>query len=98
MCASRRAGEGARTMVPCSLDRRASPGAGEARWVPGPRDSAVSDDDRSEKRILLIVGGGIAAYKSLELVRALRKRQLAVRCILTRAGKEFVMPLSLASL
>jgi phosphopantothenoylcysteine decarboxylase/phosphopantothenate--cysteine ligase len=58
----------------------------------------VSDDDRSVKRILLIVGGGIAAYKSLELVRALRKRQLAVRCILTRAGKEFVMPLSLASL
>jgi phosphopantothenoylcysteine decarboxylase/phosphopantothenate--cysteine ligase len=52
----------------------------------------------SEKRILLIVGGGIAAYKSLELVRALRKRGLSVRCILTRAGKEFVMPLSLASL
>ncbi len=57
-------------------------------------------DDRvtSEKRVLLIVGGGIAAYKALELVRALKKRELAVRCVLTRAGKEFVMPLSLASL
>ena len=56
------------------------------------------DDRTTAKRILLIVGGGIAAYKSLELVRALKKRHLAVRCILTRAGKEFVMPLSLASL
>jgi phosphopantothenoylcysteine decarboxylase/phosphopantothenate--cysteine ligase len=55
-------------------------------------------NDHSEKRVLLIVGGGIAAYKALELVRLFRKRGLAVRCILTRAGKEFVMPLSLASL
>ena len=50
------------------------------------------------KRVLLIIGGGIAAYKALELIRLLRKRGLAVRCILTRAGKEFVTPLSLASL
>ncbi|MCC6918281.1 MAG: bifunctional phosphopantothenoylcysteine decarboxylase/phosphopantothenate--cysteine ligase CoaBC [Alphaproteobacteria bacterium] len=50
------------------------------------------------KRILLIVGGGIAAYKALELTRALRKRGHAVRAILTRAGAEFVTPLSLASL
>ena len=50
------------------------------------------------KRVLLIIGGGIAAYKTLELIRALRKRGLAVRCILTRAGKEFVTPLALSSL
>lgn len=50
------------------------------------------------KRVLLIIGGGIAAYKALELIRMLRKRGLAVRCILTRAGKEFVTPLSLAGL
>lgn len=50
------------------------------------------------KRVLLIIGGGIAAYKALELIRILRKRGVAVRCILTRAGKEFVTPLSLASL
>jgi len=49
-------------------------------------------------RILLIIGGGIAAYKGLELIRRLRERGLAVRVVLTRAGREFVTPLSLASL
>ncbi|MEK0082932.1 bifunctional phosphopantothenoylcysteine decarboxylase/phosphopantothenate--cysteine ligase CoaBC [Benzoatithermus flavus] len=52
----------------------------------------------SPKRILLIVGGGIAAYKCLELVRRGRERGLAFRCVLTAGGKEFVTPLSLASL
>jgi phosphopantothenoylcysteine decarboxylase / phosphopantothenate---cysteine ligase len=52
----------------------------------------------AEKRILLIVGGGIAAYKSLELTRLLRKAGVAVRPILTRAGAEFVTPLSLSAL
>jgi phosphopantothenoylcysteine decarboxylase/phosphopantothenate--cysteine ligase len=52
----------------------------------------------SEKRILLIVGGGIAAYKALELVRLARKAGLAVRPILTQAGAQFVTPLSLAAL
>lgn len=50
------------------------------------------------KRILLIVSGGIAAYKSLELIRRLRERGAAVRCVLTRAGGQFVTPLSLAAL
>src|SRR3954468_13729776 len=50
------------------------------------------------KRILLIVGGGIAAYKSLELIRLARKAGLAVRPILTKAGAEFVTPLSLSAL
>jgi phosphopantothenoylcysteine decarboxylase/phosphopantothenate--cysteine ligase len=50
------------------------------------------------KRILLIVGGGIAAYKSLELVRRLKERGGSVRAILTRAGAEFVTPLSLSVL
>jgi phosphopantothenoylcysteine decarboxylase/phosphopantothenate--cysteine ligase len=48
--------------------------------------------------VLLIVGGGIAAYKALELVRLLRKAGIGVRCILTRAGTEFVTPLSLSAL
>lgn len=52
----------------------------------------------SEKRILLIVGGGIAAYKSLELVRLLRKAGVSVRPILTAAGAQFVTPLSLSAL
>ncbi|SME94014.1 phosphopantothenoylcysteine decarboxylase / phosphopantothenate--cysteine ligase [Tistlia consotensis] len=50
------------------------------------------------KRILLIVAGGIAAYKCLELIRRLRERGAAVRCILTRAGAQFVTPLSLSAL
>jgi phosphopantothenoylcysteine decarboxylase/phosphopantothenate--cysteine ligase len=52
----------------------------------------------AEKRILLIVGGGIAAYKSLELTRLLRKAGVGVRPILTRAGSEFVTALSLSAL
>ena len=52
----------------------------------------------SEKRILLIVGGGIAAYKALELTRLLRKAGVGVRPILTQAGAQFVTPLSLAAL
>jgi phosphopantothenoylcysteine decarboxylase / phosphopantothenate---cysteine ligase len=50
------------------------------------------------KRILLIIAGGIAAYKSLELIRRLRDRGVAVRCVMTRAAAEFVTPLSVASL
>lgn len=51
-----------------------------------------------EKRVLLIVGGGIAAYKALELTRLLRKAGVGVRPILTAAGAEFVTPLSLSAL
>lgn len=50
------------------------------------------------KSILLIVGGGIAAYKSLELVRALAARGVKTRAMLTKAGAEFVTPLSLSAL
>jgi phosphopantothenoylcysteine decarboxylase/phosphopantothenate--cysteine ligase len=50
------------------------------------------------KRILLIVGGGIAAYKSLELVRRLKERGGSVRVILTKGGAEFVTPLSFSVL
>lgn len=50
------------------------------------------------KRILLIISGGIAAYKSLELIRRLRDRGAAVRCVMTRAAAEFVTPLAVAAL
>jgi phosphopantothenoylcysteine decarboxylase/phosphopantothenate--cysteine ligase len=50
------------------------------------------------KRILLIVSGGIAAYKAPELIRELRKQETRVRVILTQAGAQFVTPMSLASL
>jgi phosphopantothenoylcysteine decarboxylase/phosphopantothenate--cysteine ligase len=54
--------------------------------------------DFGVRSILLIVGGGIAAYKSLELVRRLAERGIKTRAILTKAGAEFVTPLSLSAL
>lgn len=50
------------------------------------------------KRILLIVGGGIAAYKAAELIRLLRTRGYAVRCVMTEAAHHFVTPMTLAAL
>ena len=50
------------------------------------------------KSILLIIGGGIAAYKSLELIRLLKGRGIVVRATMTKAAEEFVTPLSVASL
>jgi len=50
------------------------------------------------RRILLIVAGGIAAYKALELIRLLRREGAAVRCVLTEGGAHFVTPLSLQAL
>lgn len=51
-----------------------------------------------DKRILLVVAGGIAAFKSLDLIRRLRERGASVRCVLTEAGAKFVTPLSLQAL
>ena len=50
------------------------------------------------KKILLIICGGISAYKSLELIRGLKKRDVSVKTILTKSGKKFVTPLSITSL
>src|SRR5271169_6364406 len=50
------------------------------------------------KRLLLVIAGGIAAYKGLELIRRLRERGATLRVILTRGGTEFVTPLSVAAL
>ena len=52
----------------------------------------------ADKKILFIICGGIAAYKSLELIRLLRKNKASIRTILTRSAKKFVTPLSIASL
>ncbi len=50
------------------------------------------------KKILIIIGGGISAYKSLDLIRILKKNKNEVKTILTKSGKEFVTPLSLTAL
>ncbi len=55
-------------------------------------------DQPVTKRILLIIGGGIAAYKSLELIRLIKKAGLNVRVVLTRAAHEFITPLTAAAL
>ena len=49
-------------------------------------------------RVLLIIGGGIAAYKCLDLIRRLRERGIAVRVVMTRAAQQFVTPLSVGAL
>jgi len=60
--------------------------------VPAPRRAAAAPDET--KRVLLIVGGGIAAYKSLDLIRRLKERGFFVRGVLTKAAENFVTPLS----
>jgi len=50
------------------------------------------------KKIIIIIGGGISAYKSLDLIRLLKKQNCEIKVILTQSGKKFVTPLSLASL
>ena len=58
----------------------------------------MSETPSEPKRVLLIISGGIAAYKSLEVIRALRREGIAVRCVMTKAAEEFVTPLSVAAL
>ena len=50
------------------------------------------------KRVLLIISGGIAAYKSLTLIRRLKERGIAVRCVLSVAATKFVTPLTVGAL
>jgi phosphopantothenoylcysteine decarboxylase/phosphopantothenate--cysteine ligase len=59
-----------------------------------PRANAASD----LPRVTLIIGGGIAAYKALDLIRRLKERHIQVRCVLTRAAQQFVTPLSASAL
>src|SRR6516225_3780313 len=63
-----------------------------------PAPAAASGHSAGTQRVLLIIGGGIAAYKSLDLIRRLKERGVAVRCILTKAAQEFITPLSAGAL
>ncbi len=69
---------------------------GEAEAAPNPAAPGQSPVDG--KRILLIIGGGIAAYKCLDLIRRLRERGANVRPVMTKAATEFVTPLSVGAL
>ena len=63
-----------------------------------PARAAGGDRASGTTHILLVIGGGIAAYKALDLIRRLKERGLAVRCILTKAAQEFITPLSAGAL
>ena len=67
---------------------------------PAPAAPARSQDDTATRlpRVTLIIGGGIAAYKALDLIRRLKERRIHVRCVLTRAAQQFVTPLSASAL
>src|SRR6202012_6063547 len=68
-----------------------------------PRDvaatpSAPRDASTVLSRVTLIIGGGIAAYKALDLIRRLKERHINVRCVLTKAAQHFVTPLAASAL
>ena len=50
------------------------------------------DKSLKNKKIILVIGGGIAAYKSLDLIRLLKKHECEVKVVLTKSGKKFVTP------
>src|ERR1700742_2184595 len=52
----------------------------------------------AQPRVTLIIGGGIAAYKALDLIRRLKERHLHVRCVLTKAAQQFITPLAASAL
>ncbi len=72
--------------------------AAEAPAAVAPAPERKFDARPGAPRVLLIIGGGIAAYKSLDLIRRLKERSIAVRSILTRAAQEFITPLSAGAL
>jgi phosphopantothenoylcysteine decarboxylase/phosphopantothenate--cysteine ligase len=76
-----------------SLGRTASLAAPLAPQAPA-GDSHIP----AQPRVTLIIGGGIAAYKALDLIRRLMERQIQVRCVLTRAAQQFVTPLAASAL
>jgi phosphopantothenoylcysteine decarboxylase/phosphopantothenate--cysteine ligase len=63
-----------------------------------PEDAGAQPGGTRAARVTLIIGGGIAAYKSLDLIRRLKERQIRVRCVLTKAATHFVTELSASAL
>jgi phosphopantothenoylcysteine decarboxylase/phosphopantothenate--cysteine ligase len=94
----------ARTILRSAATTDEDPGAAKRRRTAsrGAAEQPVREPNgvptTGTKRVLLIIGGGIAAYKSLDLIRRLKEHGLAVRCILTKAAQEFITPLSAGAL
>ena len=77
----------------------AAPMAALRAHTPGsPKSLAKLQPDTGLARVTLIIGGGIAAYKSLDLIRRLKERHIDVRCVLTKAAQHFVTPLAASAL
>jgi phosphopantothenoylcysteine decarboxylase/phosphopantothenate--cysteine ligase len=66
--------------------------------LPAGRMEQFAETAARSPRVTLIIGGGIAAFKSLELIRRLKERRIDVRCVLTRAAQQFVTALSASAL
>ena len=75
-----------------------APVAAKVSVKPNAKPAKPVSSETAASQILLIIGGGIAAYKSLDLIRRLRERAIAVRVVMTRAAQEFVTPLSVGAL
>src|SRR5262245_11176064 len=74
------------------------PSLGAALPAGGEHSAASADASTRLPRVTLIIGGGIAAFKSLELIRRLKERRIEVRCVLTEAAQQFITPLSASAL
>ena len=89
-------GEGEPDELATAVDKPAARPAGAG--LERPADTSAVATTLRASRILLIIGGGIAAYKSLDLIRRLQDRGARVRCILTPAAQHFVTPLAVGAL
>src|SRR5882757_4990611 len=70
------------------------PGSASPSSTPAPQPVGTA----GERSVTLIIGGGIAAFKALELIRRLKERHIQVRCVLTKAAQQFITPLSASAL
>lgn len=81
------------------IEGREEPLTGSAApATPSPAPTPQRTSGLAEASVTLIIGGGIAAYKSLDLIRRLKERRIEVRCVLTQAAQQFVTPLSVSAL
>ena len=68
-----------------------------AQPAAGGKPAKAPRAETAARQILLVIGGGIAAYKSLDLIRRLRERGIAVRVVMTNAAQEFITPMSVGA-
>src|ERR1044072_8987855 len=78
--------------------REAAQNPAPAPALPTPAERPAVDATNRLAVVTLIIGGGIAAYKSLDLIRRLKERRIEVRCVLTKAAQQFVTPLAVSAL